>query len=1356
MEQLLSELLDKGVRLSVVNDTDLKIQPGKYVFILQDKNALRQHKNAILDYIGAAKVGKMSYQQERLWFLHQMGFGFQYLVPGLGEVDGKFDTVILEEVLNVMVARHESLRTNFIQISNRPYQRIAHRKNIVIEKLDLQADTEQTNQKKVALNSFFSQPFDLEEGDLFRVLIIRLNEQKSVLALAMHHIITDGWSMQVMMREIGELYAASLKNESVMLPEPKLNYSDYAAWQREMTQEQRSLSSLQFWQQKLKNYEELELPLDFTRPALSSGKGHYLRFDLKDESLNALRTFARQNHCSPFSVFLTALYYQLFLYSGQNDICMGMPVANREHPDLENVLGFFVNTVVLRLQHQNIRSVSVVELVQMVHTELLQAQEHQHIPFEKILADLNPERNPGRTPVFQLLVSYTPIGLDTLKWGDCTLQPSFDIKSDSAKFDLTFTFNEFTNGSAHIFIEYATDLFEETTIRNMGNYITELMNAMTGSPTAMLDQLHWHTKHLPENTCATIMTEYPISQSLHQLLETRAAIQPDEIAIRYKGFSTSYEALNRHSSRLAVYLQTVNDKSSFIGICTAQSADMITAIWGILKSGKAYLSIDDGYPETLHQFIIEDSGIQLLLVDSTTAHRFTAFTDTLQIINLDALHTEELDTNYTDTAASDDLAYLMYTSGSTGRPKGVMVTHKNVMNHNYAVKEMYDIQEESHILQFSSISFDIFVEEVFPALLFGATLVIAEKEFKTDIEYIKNLIQEEKVSIADFPTAFWHAVAKEDFSGTGLRKIIIGGEKADLEMLKKWYDLNPDIQIINTYGPTETTVIALAYPTHRENRLSKEIPLGAPIANVEVYILDEALQPLPDGIPGELYIGGAGVAKGYWNNDELTQKVFMENPFHRGTKMYRTGDKVRRNTKGDIEFMGRMDEQVKIRGYRVEPNAIENMLLQIPEIDNAAVVSFQNNGYNYLSAFLVMHPDNPINTATIKTYLSDRLPEYMMPQQITLLPEIPLTINGKTDKKKLALLENKSEQLGIAFEKPATRWQGKIAVVWQQVLNRGNIGIHDNFFAIGGHSLLGVQLVNLLNETYGLDFKVLDLMSQPTVARLAELAEQKHQANDYQHPDILVLRKATDKSASPTFIIPGMPGLSDGYFEMAQHIRGSGAVYGLQMKGFRDGQPLHNIQDMAAHNWQLIQKISKQGNINFWAHSYGGTVLYEMLAQIDTVKYQPKKIVLIDSGRFLKSDQVEHWTVLLFFKSLLQSFHITDEAVYTSLTDIINHQVKEDWQTQLNDLFAKVNNKRDNRFFNVVWKVVSTSLSAVYSYPEGKLPYSVHLAIAEGSRTWLNKNDWDAFYETIHTTIVPGDHMQMIQEPACRQWVNNI
>lgn len=1354
MKKLLNNILQKGIRL-VGSEDHLKVLLGDEELTQKEKEDLSHHKHAILNWLQGRRAATLSYSQERLWFLEQLGYGFQYHIPSLGKIKGPLNIEALKVAIHWVVARHEALRTNFEMLEGVAVQLIAPQKNIplVYDDLTLLEKNEKEQRKEALIREVSERPFDLQRDDLLRTHLIRIDTQEYILCLCLHHIISDGWSMKVLLAEIKQAYEAHCQQKNLELAPLKVQYTGYSAWQKKYLKPETLATAHQYWKQHLQGYNDLELPTDYPRPAQLSGKGGHLLVDLPVQLGTQIKQLCRQQRTTPFTLLIAAVYTLLSRYSGQKDFCLGIPVANRNHPDLEKLIGFFVNTLALRLNPDQAQP-TVQELLRYVHQCLVNGQDHQNLPIENVLEFLQPERNLSRTPVFQVLINYVPAQSEEIIWGDCILTPLIP-KGNGAKFDLTFGFYEKHTGEILLTIEYASDLFKEETIRRMSAQLEKLLQQLTTNLDTTVHTLDMLTTREKEQWKEWNNTKvnYPKEKCIHELFEVQAQGTPDQVAVQFEAQCLTYAQLNEASTTLAIGLQQLGVlPDTLVGICLPRSLEMIIALFGILKAGAAYLPIDARHPEDRINWLFADSEVSLVVTTNGLQDKLNNLPDgnNCRILTIDQLIDQARQSNrkLVREVSPPDLAYVMYTSGSTGKPKGVMVTHQSVVNHHFAAIDLYQLSSQDNVLQFSTISFDIFVEEVFPTLLTGATLILMDEIRFTDPVYLQQTIKQHRVSVVNFPTAYWHTLSAMSFADTNLRLVVIGGEQVEKTPYKQWRQNHPNVQVINTYGPTETTVIASTYLLGDEVEQFPQIPIGQPIPNVQWHILDKHDQPVPPGVPGELYIAGAGLARGYWKDQSLTQEKFITHPSDTSLRLYKTGDWVKCDASGQLVYLGRVDHQVKIRGFRVEPGEIEQVLMTHPKVLNMVVIAQKVNKMNQLVAYFIA--DEHLNSHQLSSFAKEHLPEYMVPMNWHQLEQLPLTANGKIDRKKLT-----QQQVTVTkskFTPSQTATEKALQQLWQEMLKAEQIGIEDNFFELGGHSLLAIQLVNTINKRWPMaHMQVIDLMRQPTIRALASKLEDAPSKTTSQGSYLTHLRSST-----PTFIVPGLPGLSDNYLELAQCLPNRGSVYGLQMKGFTQGEPAQSIEEMAAHNVASIQQVQKDGKINLYAHSYGGTVLHEMLHQLEHTSLEAEDIVLMDCGIFQKQDVLDRVSVSQFYRVLLDNTKGSTPDVFNQIASILKNALPHEWKAQLTDLVAQLNLGLDATFLTNLWEVVETALKVDYEYKTLSRAYVAKFVIAEESKNWLLPHSWDAHYAQVEVLYANGGHYSMLRKNHCQQWINQL
>jgi amino acid adenylation domain-containing protein/thioester reductase-like protein len=928
----------------------------------------------------SAEPCPLSFAQERLWFLDQLEpNSTAYNLSTALRIKGLLRPDILERSFSEVIQRHEILRTSFPQLGQQPVQIIHPHHSISFPLINLQSlapDRQQLEVRNWAIAER-SRTFNLEKDSLFAVTLLQLSPEEHILLLTIHHIISDGWSSSILCQELSTLYKAFSSGTPSPLPNPAIQYADFALWQREWLKGDILETQLSYWTQQLKDAPPvLKLPTDYPRPAIQSANGAMAFREFSLSLSDSLQTFANQESATLYMVLLAAFKVLLYRYTGQTDILVGSAIANRNRPELEGLIGFFVNTLVLRTQVSE--SFSFRELLAQVRKITLDAYEHQDLPFEKLVAELKIERNLSYQPLFQIAFELQNRSTDSLTPSGLTFE-ALDIEDKTAKYDLTLFMSETDQGLIGAF-EYNTDLFEAETITWMLRHYETLLQGIIANPDQPISTLPLPTQSEQDKLLGTWNDTgkiYPSAQTVHQLFEAKVEQTPNAIAIICENQSITYRDLNTQANRIAHHLISLGIKEDkLVGICFEKSIEMIAALLGVLKAGGAYVPIDPAYPQERVVDILEDSQIKIVLTQQALKHRFA----NAQSICLDDFQiSQQSSANPASSPGNGHLSYIIYTSGSTGKPKGVMIEHRALINYTQAAIENYQITQSDRILQFASISFDAAAEEIFPALAQGAALILRTEEMLSTIPTFLEHCRTQKLTVLDLPTAFWHLLVAEMKHlnlalPKSIRLVIIGGEAASAEHLADWQQLAPNIRLVNSYGPTEATIVAttcdLCDLSSQEAIPGKAVPIGRPIANVQTYVLDKALQPVPIGVPGGLYIGGVGLARGYLHQPELTAKAFIANPFSSDpeARLYRTGDQVRYRRDGNLEFLGRLDEQVKIRGFRIELGEIEALLHQQAGVKTALVIAHEENHEQNKAQRLVAYivPDESLDASSHK------------------------------------------------------------------------------------------------------------------------------------------------------------------------------------------------------------------------------------------------------------------------------------------------------------------------------------------------------------------------------------------------------
>jgi amino acid adenylation domain-containing protein/non-ribosomal peptide synthase protein (TIGR01720 family) len=1041
----------------------------------------------------------LSYAQARLWFLEQLEPGSSaYNIPAAVRLSGTLHVAALEHSLKEIIRRHEILRTTFAMVDGEPIQVIAPTSTLTLPVVDLSnlSPQQQPAQVQQLAHAEAMQPFDLNRSPLLRVTLLQLDQTEHVLLLVMHHIVSDGWSVGVLIRELVALYSAFSTGQPSPLPELTIQYADFAHWQRQWLQGEVLQAQLSYWQRQLAGAPPvLELPTDRPRPAIASYRGASQSVVIPKPLSQKLQALSQRCGVTLFMTLLAAFQTLLYRYTGQQDICVGSPIANRNRSETEQLIGFFVNTLVLRTQLEG--NLSFQKLLARVREVTLGAYAHQDLPFEQLVEALQPERSLSHQPLFQVMFALQNAPMPELELPGLTLN-SLEIDIATAKFDLTLSLSESEQGLVGS-LEYNTDLFEADTITRMLLHFQILLEGIVADPQQRLLDLPMLTATERQQLLVEwnhTQVDYPKDVCIHQLFEAQVEQTPDTVAVVFGDEQLTYRQLNERANQVAHYLRSLSVKAdTLVGICVDRSLLMAIGLLGILKAGGAYVPLDPAYPSERLAFMLNDSQASVLV---TTQQMLTALPDrSTQVVQLDgdwAAIAQMNTMNPNSQVTAKHLAYVIYTSGSTGQPKGVLIAHQGLVNHCVAVTKQYGLQSSDRILQFSSISFDIAVEELFPAWSIGATVVLRSEDMVGSSTNLLKVIAQQQLTVLNLPTAYWHqwvhslCLFNQPLPEM-LRLVVVGGEKASPTTFAAWSQLvgAQHIRWLNGYGPTETTVTATLYEPQKQpvnQELTVELPIGRPIANTQIYLLDRHLQPVPVGVPGELYIGGAGLARGYLNHPHLSAEKFIPHPFSDtpGARLYKTGDLARYLPDGNIEYLDRSDDQVKLRGFRIELGEIEAVLSQHPSVQQSLVMLREDvPGNKRLVAYVVVKATPAPTIPQLQQFLKQKLPEYMVPTAIMLLETLPLTPNGKVDRRALPAPDMARQEGQIA---PRTPVEELLAQIWAQVLGVEVVGIHDNFFELGGDSILSIQIVARANQA-GVSLSAKQLFQHQTIASLA-------------------------------------------------------------------------------------------------------------------------------------------------------------------------------------------------------------------------------------------------------------------------------
>ena len=1215
----LENLRIQGIELWVEGDK-LRYRGSKEVLTPQVFSQIKQYKSEILNILGQSQDSTQPYPlssgQQALWFLYQLApestaYNIMYAV----RLKPDIDTSVLEQAYNKVIARHPSLRTTYTNEAGVPVQQVCQ---------DWQTQfnlTQTSDLSQEYLDNWLAEnadrPFNLEQGDIIRAHLLHRSpdpdspeQGEYILLLAAHHIATDFWSFDIIIDELCLIYQSLKEGNTTFLPTSSTQYQDY------VRQEQQKLASPEierqwdYWQQKLAGeLPVLNLPLDKPRPPVQTynGVSHY--FTLEDDLSQDIRNLARKTNNTPYAIVLAAFQVLLFRYTSQSELVLGCPMAGRINPELEDIVGYFVNPVVLR---QNLAgNPTFADLIPQTRQTLLEALDYQELPFPLLVEKLQPQRDSSRSPLFQAsLVWDRPRQSKNNSATDVRQELILDyliMEQRGAEFDLSLTFFD-GEGILKGSWRYNSDLFDTATIERLAENFQTLLGEVVANPNlsiAELSILSAEEKQLLVEWNDT-QVDFARDKCLHQMFEEQVAKTPDAIAVVFDDEQLTYQELNDRANQLARYIQSlIGERKSLIGICVERSIEMVVGLLGILKAGHAYIPLDPKYPKERLALMLEDVRVPVLLTKEKLLGIIPEHQG--QTIFLDSdwkIIAKENQANPEIKVTLDDLAYIIFTSGSTGKPKGVMIAHKAICNHMLWMQAEFPLIAIDKVLQKTPFSFDASVWEFYAPLLIGAQLVIARPQGHQDINYLIRVIKERQITVLQVvPTLLLMLLEHKEISNcNSLKRVFCGGEALSQQLQERFFaSLKADLH--NFYGPTETCIDATFW-TCKDNSDRKAVPIGRPISNLQTYVLDAQLRPLPIGVIGELHIGGAGLAKGYINNEKLTAERFY---WHEtiNSRLYKTGDLVRYESDGNLEYLGRIDNQVKIRGFRIELGEIESVLCFHPQIEQAVVVATEDiTGNKRLTAYLAVSPGK-VTTNDMRQFLKHRLPEYMVPSIFVILEHLPLTANGKVDRLSLPTPEQFKTEQSESFIAPQDELELQLTKIWEKVLGINPIGINDNFFELGGHSLLAILLFAEIEKKTGKNLPLSTLFQAPSIKELANILRDEGWSTSWT--SLVAIKPGGSKR--PFFCIHGAGGHVLNYSSLARHLSPEQPFYALQAQGLDGKHPIHdNIQDMAAHYIKEIRELQPEGPYLLGGYCGGGKIALEMAQQL---KRQGQEVSLL-------------------------------------------------------------------------------------------------------------------------------------------------
>ena len=1139
--------------------------------------------------------------QKRMYSLQQFDLkSIGYNMPGVMVIEGRLNVEKLEKSFSELIRRHETLRTSFETIEDKIVQRVNESVNFKVDRFKVDF-IEDSNKVVENIVKDFVRAFDLNKAPLLRIGLIELEKDKHILMFDMHHIISDGVSMVILIDEFAKIY------EGKELDELRIQYRDFAAWQNSFLKSEEMQKQKEYWINRFSDeIPVLNMPVDFHRPSMQSFEGDSINFELDKKLTESLRKLAKETGTTMYMVLLSGVNILLSKYSGQEDIIIGSPIAGRPHADLEKIIGIFVNTIAMRNHLEE--SLTYEDFLKRVKENALKAYENQDYQFDELVEKLSIPRDISRNPLFDVMFTMQNFDSKQIKLKGLAVK-GYNQENKIAKFDLTLSASELEENIILNF-EYSTKLYKKETIERMVEYFINILKVVTEDTKVKLKKIEMLTKEEKHKLLYEFndtYADYPREKTIHELFEEQVERTPDNIAVVFEDKKLTYRELNEKANRIARTLREKGvEADTIVGIMVERSLEMIVGIMGILKAGGAYLPIDPNYPEERIEYMLVDAKVDILVTSNKLMNYVKYNTNIVVDISDEEISTESSENLILNNKANS-LAYVIYTSGSTGKPKGVMIEHRGICNLLLSWQNDFEIKKEDKIIQFASNSFDASVSEIFMALLLGGKLYIVSEETIGNFEKMEAFLIENEITMATFPPQYlMNLDVNKQYS---LEKVVTAGSQTNSIIVNKWSN---KVKYINAYGPTEATICSSVFKDTWQMDQMENVLIGKPINNTSIYIVDCEYRITPLGVPGELCVSGEGLARGYLNRTELTAEKFVDNPFKVGTKMYKTGDLARWLPDGNIEFLGRIDHQVKIRGFRIEPGEIESNILTYSGVNETIVVDREDEtGSKYLCAYIVS--ENEIKVRDMREHLLEKLPAYMVPQYFVQLEKMPLTPNGKIDRKALPAPDG-NLSIGVEYEGPRNEVEEKLASIWGEVLGIEQVGINDNFFELGGHSLKAVSLISKVNKELNVEMSLGEIFKLPTIkmfARYITCIEEKE--NKFKYNNVVLIKKGSEQARN-LFLIHDGSGDIGQYVQFCNELNTDLNCWGISAERLENYTPQNIIiEDIAEKYIQIIKDIQPNGEYNIAGWSLGGVIAFEIVRQLEKNHEKMNNLVLFDS-----------------------------------------------------------------------------------------------------------------------------------------------
>lgn len=1154
----------------------------------------------------------VSFTQQQVWLHTQLAPNAPlYNEVLILERTGALDRAALERSLCEINRRHEILRTTFPAVDGTVVPAVAEHQAVELRVTNLNSLPESYRQPELMriATEEARRPFDLTNGPLLRARLLCLSAETYVVVITLHALVADQESLNILSRELGALYHAYSAGEPSPLPDPPMQYADYVRWQRSGFEGDVLAQHLAYWRKRLAGIPTmLDLPTDRARPPVQGFHGARESLKLSKRLSESLKDLSQSEGVTLSITMLSAFQVLLSRYTGQSDIVVGTVVAGREAAGTENVIGPFAHTVIIRTDVET--DPTFRELLRQVRDRSRRDLEYGSIPFDRIVGELQPERDPSRNPLFQVLFSLTPSAtVDSSGWEGA----DFDVDNGAAKVDLTLQFDDKPEGMIARFT-YNKDIFDSSTVNRMAGHFQTLLQGIVNNPDERLSRLPLLTeaeRHQLLVEWNNTQAHYPKDRCVHHLFESQVERYPNATAVVFENERLTYRELNDRANQLARHLMKLGvGPDVLVGILVERSLEMVVGLLGILKAGGAYVPLDPAYPPERVAYMLEDSEVTVLL---TQQRLLGGIPETCaRVVVLDAgwdeIATEEANNPVTN-AAPQSLAYVIYTSGSTGKPKGVQIPHRAVVNFLTSMSLKPGMTEKDRLLAVTTLCFDIAGLEIYLPLIVGACVEIVARQVASDGSQLLSRLVSSDATVMQATPATWRMLFEAGWQGSPHLKVLCGGEAVSRALADQL--LQKAGSVWNVYGPTETTIWST---TTNIEAGQTSVPIGPPIANTQLFVLDKLLQPVPIGVAGELHIGGDGLARGYLHRPELTAEKFIADPFSQDpeARLYKTGDLVRYLRSGDIEFLGRIDHQIKIRGFRIELGEIEALLRQHPAVNEAVATVRENGpGDQRLVAYFLPAEDSIVTYSELRDFLKEKLPEYMVPSAFVRLTSMPLTPNGKINRRALPAPDQTDLASQETFAAAKDVIESRLVQIWETVLGMRPISVTQNFFLeLGGHSLVAVRLMQRIEQAFGKKLPPATLFQAPTIEQLAAILRE----NGWSAPWTSLVAIQPGGTKSPFFCVHGAGGAVIRFFDLAQYLGSDQPVYGLQATGAAGNDTVHSrVEDMAAAYIREIRTVQPEGPYLLGGYSFGGIVALEMAQQLIAQGRLPRLVVLFDT-----------------------------------------------------------------------------------------------------------------------------------------------